>query len=152
MSQKRILIFIAIFLVILIVIPLVISKFSPKLENPIPTPSVVLPTQVISSPTPVSSFPSSGLEMVILKDREAQIPYTNLTIKLTDIIIPKKGCFDCITSARVEVKNNRELKILEYGSGGFAGTIVDKLDAFEYIFEILEYKEESVKVRVTENE
>lgn len=152
MSQKKILIFIAIFLVILILIPLVISKFSPKLDNSVPTPSITLPTQAIASPTPTSSFPKAGLEMVIFKDREALVPYTNLTIKLTDVIVPKKGCFDCITSARVEVKSSQDLKILEYGSGGFAGTVVDKLEAFGYTFEILEYKEESVKVKVTKNE
>lgn len=153
MSQKRIIFFIAIFLVFLILIPLFISKFSKALpDNPVPTPSITLPAQVISSPTPISSFPKAGLEMVILKNQEASVPYTDLTIKLTDIFVPKKGCFDCITSARVEVKSSQDLKILEYGSGGFVGTVVDKLDAFGYTFTVLEYKEESTKIKVTENE
>ncbi|MDO8657953.1 MAG: hypothetical protein Q7K55_04385 [Candidatus Levybacteria bacterium] len=150
MTQKRIVIFIALFLIILILIPIIISKVSKEPSNPIPSPTqtALSPTPIRLELTPTPSFPQAGLEMVIFKGKNALVPYTNLTIKLTDIFVPKKGCFDCITSARVEVKNNGELKILEYGSGGFAGTVVDKLEAFGYTFTASEFNQDSLKVKV----
>ena len=148
MVQKKIIFLIAAFLLILVLIPFVISKFSQEPNSPVPTPSISLPTQIVSSPTPVTSFPVAGLEMVIFKDKQASVPYSNIIIKLTNVSIPSKQCIDCITSATIQVRKDNQLKELLYTSGGFAGTLVDKQDAFGYSFTISNLQKDSLTVKI----
>lgn len=149
MTQKRIVFFVALFLIILVLIPVIISKVSKQLNNPIPNPSpVLLPTKVISSPTVAVSFPPSGLEMIIFKDKEASVPYANMTIKLTSIFVAPKQCMDCVTAAGIQIRENQQLKELKYIIGGIAGTIIDKQEAFGYSFTIKDLQKDSLTVKI----
>lgn len=49
------------------------------------------------------------------------VTYQDLSLKLVEVSIPKSGCVDCITYAKVEVEKNNQSKELVFKTGGIAG-------------------------------
>jgi len=77
-----------------------------------------------------------GQQLTLTKNQPTTLPDGKISLKLTKVVKPDEKCRDCITSAKVEVKKGEEIKEIEFKSGGIAGYLIDKQEAFGYQFKL----------------
>jgi len=94
---------------------------------------------------PFFNLQTSGT-VSLVKNQETKLDSTGITLQLTDSTIPSQSCRDCMTYARLIVKNSDQQKILEYKIGGITGLLQDQADAFNYHFKLLNVLENTVKI------
>ena len=68
------------------------------------------------------------------------------SVKLVEVTGPQEGCADCIEYAKIEVRSGGNLKTIEFKTGGIAGLLEIRDEAFGYIFEVEEFTQGAVRL------
>lgn len=87
-----------------------------------------------------------GEELTLTKNQEKALPDGKLTLKLIEIVLPDEKCRDCITSAKVEVKKDKQIKEIEFKTGGIVGYLINQGEAFGYQFKLENLEKNSIQV------
>lgn len=85
-----------------------------------------------------------GQELTLTKNQPTTLPNSQISLKLLEAIKPDDKCRDCITSAKVEVKKDDQIKEIEFKSGGIAGFLIDQQEAFGYQFKLESLEQNNV--------
>lgn len=72
--------------------------------------------------------------ITVSKSPPVTIPQTSLQLFIRDISIPSGQCADCITTVTLVAQQGEDIKVLTFSSGGIAGIVENKQEAFGYVF------------------
>ncbi len=89
-------------------------------------------------------------ETINLKRNQTVIFNKDISLTLTDFSVASASCRDCLTYAKLSVKNKKEKKELFFKIGGFAGYLINQLPVGNYIFLLKEVKTDSIDLVIYE--
>ena len=89
---------------------------------------------------------SQGTKITLVKNQAATLSDTGITLTLLATTMSDDKCRDCITYAKVKVAKDGQEQQLEYKIGGIAGFMVNKLDAFNYTFQLEKINPDTVEL------
>lgn len=104
---------------------------------------------VLGQTASVEIFIGESVQLLLLQP--LRLNGTDMTVTLKEISIPESSCRDCMTLARLEIKQGTQTKNLEYKSGGLVGYMMQPQEAFGYRFSVEELKADGVKIIYTKS-
>jgi len=145
-SKKIILIILLAILIIGIPISFFFFFDSAKLIKP----PVIIPTDIPKTTNIPSPSQKTGEYIITIKLGETIIiPDTSISLTYKSANTPGENCYDCASLTTLEVKNNGQIKNLEYSCGGFSGECITIQEANGYEFEIIDILDKDIlKIKI----
>ncbi len=117
--------------------------------------SVIRLDYLSSSTVTTSTILENTIQKTYLlkKDEEFLIPNTTISAILKESVPADSGCHDCISSAKIDIKNKDQMiKKLEFTCGGFSGDCIEELEAFgTKIILIRQIDSKSIEIKTRNN-